>query len=114
MSVTVDVSGLDAMIANLERLDEVVGEYGERVAALAQQLAPFRSGALKASIRSTLNGAVATISAGGALPDGRAVFQELGFNHYVSGTHVQNAYLWPAAIALMDEFIAAVVALITG
>jgi hypothetical protein len=116
VSTVVQTGGLERLIARLASgaIEHIVSEFAEKIAETARQNAPSETGELKASIRAVLDGMSARIIAGEGLPDGRALFQELGFRHFGSGRWVQNAFLTPAFEQHRAAFIAAIVALVKG
>ena len=115
-SITTTVTGgntLARRAAKAQALAAIVARYANLIAEVARSLAPVDTGALAASIRVTLSGYTARISAGEGLPDGRAVFQELGFHHWISGAFIQNAYLRPAVERHLSAFFAEIRAALT-
>jgi hypothetical protein len=110
-SLVTTISGADAWdrrIANVAKLPAIVQHYGELIAATARELAPVDTGGLVASIKAVLQGWAVKISAGEGLPDGRAVFQEMGFHHWISGAFIINSYLRPAVEQNIAAFFQAV------
>lgn len=114
VATTVSTAGLDRMIAGFAAIPHIVAEFAEKVAASARANAPEETGELKATIRAVLDLMAAKIVAGEGLPDGRALFQEMGFHHYKSGQFIQNAYLLPALEEHRAALVAAIQAAIGG
>jgi hypothetical protein len=94
--VVIKYDGLDEMAAYVR--DRVGGRLAGEMVDDARRMAPFDTGALRASIHVTRMGPeLWRISAGGGLPDGRAVYQEMGTSNEDGSLRMQaQPYIRPA------------------
>lgn len=113
-TTTVDFGGIDALIARATRIPAIIAKYAKLIAESARGYAPVDTGALQASIAVELEEWAATIHAGEGLPDGRALFMEEGFHHWLSGAFIQRPFLRPATLEHAAGFIAEIAAAMGG
>jgi hypothetical protein len=112
-SIQTTVTGLQGWatrIAKAQQLQAITARYANLIAETARGLAPVDTGGLAASIKVVLGSYTAKIQAGEGLPDARAIYQEIGFHHYISGAFIQNAYLRPAVERHIDAWKAEIMA----
>jgi HK97 gp10 family phage protein len=111
MSVTIsiqsNVTPLDAAIEHMERIEEIVSHYAGLIEERAKTLVPVKTGALRASITTHLNGLVAEVTAGEGLS--YAVVVEYGGHNRPS-----QPFMRPAIEAYADEFVRAIIAVVGG
>ena len=105
ITTTVSTESLDAIIARMERLDQVVSKFAALIEERAKQLVPVVTGRLQREIHTELNGMVADIISDTPY----AVPVEYG-------THNRPAkpYMRPAIEAYAAEFVAAITAALGG
>jgi HK97 gp10 family phage protein len=107
ISIQPNVSPIDATIARLEQIEAIVAKYAGLIEEEAKTLVPVRTGALRDSIVTHLNGLVAEITAG----------EGLSYAHLIEyGTRGRPAqpYLRPAAEKYADEFAREIAAALGG
>lgn len=110
ISVTIDTRELDRIAAQLDmKADEIVKNMAFKVEGNARALAPVDTGALSASMATEHQESAwyrigPTVGAGQGGP-AYAIYQELGFTHWISGQFIQNPYLTPAVEMIAGEFL---------
>ena len=107
ISAQANLGPLDAAIQRLEQLDAIVAHYAGLIEERAKTLVPVRTGALRDSITTHLNGLVAEITGG----------EGLTYAHLIEyGTRGRPAqpYLRPAIEAYADEFVRAITQALGG
>jgi HK97 gp10 family phage protein len=103
ISTTVDTAELDKLIAQAERLDLIVATFADLIEQRAKQLVPVKTGALRDSIVTHLEGLAAEIIAGEGLDYAAAI-------EYGTATHPGTSYMRPALEQYTAAFIAEVAA----
>jgi len=103
IEVKVDTKKLDYMIAKMDgETTKIVKQFGIWGADMAKGFAPVDTGALINSIETHMEGAFTAIIE----PHVHyAIYQELGFHHWISGKFIQNPFLTPMVESLAGEFL---------
>jgi HK97 gp10 family phage protein len=107
ISIQSNVSPIDATIARLEQIEAIVEKYAGLIEEEAKTLVPVRTGALRDSITTHLNGLVAEVTAGEGLTYGHLI-------EYGTRGRPAQPYLRPAIEAYADEFVRAIAAAVGG
>jgi len=109
LSVVVDLTAIDLMIANLAgRVEALIEKYLLLIEAEAKHLVPVDTGALRASITHTLEVLAGEVTAGSDTVD-YAAFVEYGVHNAVA-----QPFIRPAAERYFPAFVAELQALVGG
>jgi hypothetical protein len=101
-SVRLDTEKLDALIAAMpERANRIVRSGAFAVQGEAVTRAPFETGYLRSTIMPReISRLEYWVEAG---PE-YAIYQELGFHHYLSGVFIQNPFMVPAVESVRPRY----------
>ena len=103
VSIYINTDELERIAAQLEtKTDQVIKELAFEAEGNTKAMAPYDTGYLLSSIHTDpIEVSWMRIS----VDANYAIYQELGFTHYISGQFIQNPFLTPAIEMIATKFL---------